>query len=269
MSAALLARRANAAVAAVRQRTTDQAQQLWSGLPDYSDEGLAIWLDQIVPLVTASQQTISLLTDLYISAVLSDMTGQTINPAGIPPEMGSGAALRNGVPPEVEYERPFKEIWYQLTQDKDFTNAVSIGEQRAFSMISTDLQLARTHAARYALEKSAPEAGVVGYRRVLTSDRACELCQIAATQRYRVSELMPIHANCTCGVAPITGSKDPGQKIDAAFAEGDSVGTNRNGSPTFPGIEVRHHGEIGPVLTVRGQAFRGPKDIPSAAETAA
>jgi hypothetical protein len=175
--------------------------------------------------------------------------------------MASGAALRNGVPPEIEYVRPFKEIWYQLSQDKDFAEAVGIGETRAMAMINTDLQLARTHSARYALGESGPSVGVVGYRRVPSSDSACSLCQIAATQRYHIQDLMPIHANCHCGIEPIEGTRKIGQKIDLKFA--DPV------PPDFPGLTVHENGEIGPVLTVKGQAFRGPSDIPSAAETAA
>lgn len=268
-----LAVRASAAVAAVRQRTLLAASSAWSSLPDYSDAGLALWLPQIVPLVTASQQVISTLTDIYIAEALSELSREAVSPVGIPAEMGSGAVLRNGVPPEIEYERPFKEIWYQLSQDKEFSQAVSLGEQRAMTMISTDLQLARTHSSRYALSQSGPKVGVVGYRRVLTSGRACALCQIASTQRYHLAELMPIHNNCTCGVAPITAERDPGQVIDSAFVHPDAEASDTSGkfSPYygFPGVAVHEHGEIGPVLTVKGQSFRGPSDIPSAAETAA
>lgn len=268
-----LAVRANAAVAAVRQRTLLAATSAWSSLPGYSDVGLAIWLSQIVPLVTASQQTISTLTDIYIAEALSELSREAVSPVGIPAEMASGAALRNGVTPEIEYERPFKEIWYQLSQDPDFSRAVSLGEQRAMTMISTDLQLARTHSSRYALTQSGPKVGVVGYRRVLTSARACALCHIASTQRYHLAELMPIHSNCSCGVAPITAERDPGQRIDKAFLHPDATASDTSGkfSPYygFPGATVREHGEIGPVLTVKGQSFRGPSDIPAAAETAA
>ena len=277
MSATALAQRSSAAVAAIRTRTTAQSRALWASLPDYSDDGLSLWLSQMVPLVIASQQTIATLTDIYLAAVLSQMTGQSVNPVGIPPETVSGAGVRNGLPPEAEWERPFKEIWYQLTQDKAFADAVQIGEQRMLSMLSTDLQLAQTHSARNVLSASGPKLGVVGYRRVITSMKACELCQVAATQRYKVEDLMPIHNNCTCGIAPITGKSDPGQVIDAHYAPDGAEydGWNKNAvrrydaSSVFPGVEIQQHGEIGPVLTVKGQAFRGPTDIPAAAETGA
>jgi hypothetical protein len=249
------------------------AQAAWSSVPDYKDDGLAAWLASIVPLMTASQQTIASLTDIYIAESLSELSQQTVNPVGIPAEMASGAVLRNGVSPEIEYERPFKEIWYQLSQDKDFADAVRLGEQRAMTMISTDLQLARTHSARYALSQSGPDLGVVGYRRVLGSGHSCELCQIASTQRYHIADLMPIHANCSCGVSPILDNRDPGQRIDKAYLSEEATASDQSGkfSPYFGRhiLEVRQHGELGPVLTVRDQAFRGPSDIPAAAETAA
>lgn len=156
MSAQALATASNAAVAAIRLRTLAQSKRLWASLPDYSDAGLALWLAQIVPLVTASQRTIATLTDIYIAAALSQMTGETVSPAGAPAEMVAGAALRNGVQPEVEYERPFHEIWYQLSQDKEFAEAVSLGEARMESMLKTDMQLARTHSARNALTEKGP-----------------------------------------------------------------------------------------------------------------
>jgi hypothetical protein len=279
VTADLLARQAQSAAADVRQRTTAAARLTWLSLPDYSDEGLAIWLSQVVPLVSASQQVIATLTDIYIAGVLSEMSGQHVSPIGIPAETASGPGVRNGLPMEDEYARPFKEIWFQLSQDKDFAQAVGIGEQRAMSMIATDLQLARTHSARYALTRSGPALGIVGYRRIITSAKACQLCQIASTQRYHIAELMPIHNNCSCGVAPINAEKDPGQRIDKAFIHPDAEASDASGkfapyyahpgSVIFPGLEVRQHGEIGPVLTVKGQAFRGPDDIPPAAETGA
>jgi hypothetical protein len=268
-----LAVRADAATAAIRTRTTQTAQSIWSALPDYSDAGLALWLDQIIPLMAASQQAVSTLTDLYIAEMLSALSRSTVSPIGIPAEMVTGSALRNGVTPEIEYERPFREIWYQLSQDKEFAQAVGLGEQRAMSMISTDLQLARTHTSRIALSESGPKLGVVGYRRVVGSFHSCNLCQIAATQRYHIAQLMPIHNNCSCGVAPITAEKDPGQSIDRAYLHEDAIASDTSGKyAQYYGnhiLEVHQHGEIGPVLTVRGQSFRGPSDIPSAAETAA
>lgn len=47
-----------------------------------------------------------------------------------------------------------------------------------------------------------PEQAIVGYERVPDGD-ACKLCNLAAGQRYRKPNLMPIHNRCGCGVRPL------------------------------------------------------------------
>lgn len=54
---------------------------------------------------------------------------------------------------------------------------------------------------------------VIGYRRVLTG-RSCVFCAAAATKVYRRGDLMPLHAHCDCGVAPIYGTGDPGKVVN-------------------------------------------------------
>lgn len=142
---------------------------------------------------------------------------------------------------------------------------------------------------------------VVGYRRVLTGRENCAMCVLASTQRYHVKDLLPIHPACDCAVAPIVGRDDPGQVINSVtVTEGSqAVTTTRGGADVFSGnqlvnlgelleplhddiakrfgisdrggrridyrklLTVHEHGEIGPVLTVKGQHFTGPDDIPN------
>lgn len=251
---------------------------LWARLPDHSNRGRDQFIREFVPVLLATQGAVASLTDAYLAAVVSEMASKVILPVGVPAEIATGAGVRNGVPPEIEYQRPFETVWYELSKGKDQPAAVAAGLNRAKAMVMTDVQLARTNAARHVLSRIGPKTGIAGYRRVLTSLRACELCQIASTQRYHISDLMPIHNRCTCGIAPIHAGEDPGQVIDQGLMhpEAESVGENAKGVPvfehnfvTFPGLTVHQHGEIGPVLTVKGQEFRGPSDIPPTAETAA
>jgi hypothetical protein len=112
------------------------------------------------------------------------------------------------------------------------------------------------------------DARVVGYRRVLSPGENCALCAIAATQRYRREDLMPIHSGCRCDVAPIYGTHDPGQVIaeeqynaltsliDEKFGE-DGWDKNRPNRL----IRVNMHGEHGPTLGWRDQSFTGPADL--------
>ena len=152
------------------------------------------------------------------------------------------------------------------------------GQERLDSLAATDLQLAKTHTAQQALSR---DARVVGYRRVLEGTYSCGLCIVASTQRYRKAELMPVHPGCDCDVVPIYGDRDPGRLINAgALADVHAAVKDRfgvdseaaraipriydgKGDPTlYRDVIVTHnHGEIGPVLGVRGQDFTGPADL--------
>jgi hypothetical protein len=68
-----------------------------------------------------------------------------------------------------------------------------------------DVQLSM-RATATAIFTADPE--VIGYRRIPNSG-ACDLCLIAAQNRYSTGQLMPIHPHCGCGVAPITARHDP------------------------------------------------------------
>lgn len=98
---------------------------------------------------------------------------------------------------------------------------------------------------------------IVGYRRVPAGGNVCELCLTAATQRYHRDDLMPIHPGCSCDVEPLYGSEDPGQVIDLVTSDTGEPAAVDNPSD----VVVQDHGELGPVLAVRGQAFRGPDDL--------
>jgi hypothetical protein len=84
--------------------------------------------------------------------------------------------------------------------------------------------------------------------------------------------LLPIHPGCDCGEQPIYGTEDPGQIINEQLLEAthDAIETrfgfserSGRGELDYRLIEVREHGELGPLLTVRGQHFDGPSSIPN------
>src|SRR5690606_24150496 len=151
-------------------------------------------VDAVTPVALGGQQRIVALTDAYMAA-LATVSGYPQTPEGIPAAAATGAALR-GVEPREVYRRAGVTVWTALAEQES---------------LSTDLQLARTHAAQW---RQSRDSTVVGYRRVLSSGRNCALCVIASTQRYNRGELMPIHPGCGCTVAEIRGSVDPGQVID-------------------------------------------------------
>ena len=109
----------------------------------------------------------------------------------------------------------------------------------------------------------------MGYIRTLTGRENCALCYVASTQRYNRKDLLPIHPKCDCGEMPIYGTQDPGQVIDEARLEAthDSIaqrfGTSARDARSidYSSIKIQQNGELGPVLTVRGQKFTGPNQI--------
>lgn len=257
------------AVTAAQARLRDRLLALVLGLFD----GLGSWRDAdrdrfvaiVVPLVAGAQRQAAALMDAYLAAMRADITGVPVRPAGAIPDL---AALRGGVDPAEVYSRPFHDVWSELADGKDFSQALAAGHQRTWQLTTTDLQLAKTHAARQVLEA---DEDVVGYRRVLKGAGSCGLCVVASTQRYHRSQLLPIHPGCDCGVAPIIGRTDPGQVINgplldqahAAIADrfGTRSTTGRQGLDYRDLLITHEHGEIGPVLARRGDAFTGPADL--------
>lgn len=179
------------------------------------------------------------------------------------------AALRNGVDTQTVYRRPFVDLWTALTAGKTMTEAIDAGAFRARSLATTEIQLARRNAG---LQARGANDRIVGYVRTLTGRENCALCYVASTQRYRKADLLPIHPGCDCGEQPIYGTEDPGQVINEQLLEatheaieerfGFSERSGR-GEIDYRLIEVRDNGELGPVLTVRGQNFTGPEDLPN------
>jgi hypothetical protein len=251
--------RLDAAYAAQVKTTRARVEQFVQGrfaAGQYRDEDLVRFLNQVVPVVKAGQRQVSALTDAYLSRVLTEALGAPIAPRG-----PIDTSMLRGVPDDTVYTRPFVTVRTELAAGKPYAQAVKAGAARAMDIVATDMQLAKTHTARSILGQT---SGVVGYERVLTGAQSCALCYVASTQRYHVEDLLPIHPGCDCGVAPIV---DTGQQIiypDRLAATHQAV-EDRLGSQD-PGarapdyrkqIVVHEHGEIGPVLAVRGQHFAG------------
>lgn len=220
-------------------------------------------MNRVLPTVLGAQRSIASLTDAYLSQVSALVVGGSAAPLGIPTAEVSGAALR-GVDPRDVYRRPAVELYTSLSEGKPFDQAVKDGLRRLVSVSMTDLQLAKTHTARRVFEA---DDRVSGHRRTLTGSENCGICRVAATQRYHREDLQPIHPGCDCGVAPIYGDFDPGHVIDKqGLADVHDAVAERFGESASDAREidyrklilVENHGEIGPVLTVKGQHFDGP-----------
>lgn len=255
--------------AALRDQLTRYVLALWASLGSYRAAQVRTFTAQLLPVVQGAISQMQALTSGYLAS-LSGLTGTSSTPAAVTPlTVGS---VRSGADPVEVYGRPFHLVWRQLhdlapLNAERVDQAIQAGADRAVQTALTDTQLAKTYTAQQVLTRS---RHVVGYRRVLEGPHSCGLCVIASTQRYHKGELMPIHPSCDCAVAPIIGDSDPGQVINqplldkAHAAIRDTFGTSDAGGRA---LDYRHllithvHGELGPVLAVRGRPFAGPSNI--------
>lgn len=251
--------------ATIRSRVVTAVTAAFNGLGSWRDADIERFTSVVVPLVLGAQRQMVSLTDAYLAAVLSDMLGATVRPAGGEPLVGS--VVRGGTEPAEVYARPIRTVWRSLADGHDLPAALDAARLRLWQITTTDLQLAKTHAAANVM---AADGRVVGYRRVLTGPHSCGLCVVASTQRYHRGDLMPLHPGCDCGVVPIVGHDDPGHVLNAPlldqahaaiaerFGTADATGHK---AIDYRNLLVTHeHGEIGPVLARRGDHFEGPRE---------
>lgn len=260
--AAAISERQIAATRQVRTRVLDALAALWGGLDGWRDDDLDRFLATALPLVEAGQRQTGALTVLWL--------GQLLEEAGIAvPDVDLDAATDvRPIGKREEYARPFVEVRTVLAQGGTLTEAVQRGGRRLQTLAATDMQLTKTHTSRQITSR---QDGFEFYRRTLTGNQSCGLCVVASTQRYFKEDLLPIHPGCDCGVVPIVGDFDPGQVIDPQSLEQvhkrieERFGTSDRGARApvdYRDAIVTHtHGEIGPVIAVRGQKFTGPDDI--------
>lgn len=259
----------------IRVDVDEWIQQFWLDF----DLSNAVEVEQAVPLIAgrveAASMRVAASTDMYLSSTIAVATGTTPRVLGVSIEDVATFALR-GISSSVMYRRPMNAVFASLAAGVGVESARALGMERMRKIAATNIQLAKTHTARSRMRK---EDGIAGYRRVLNGPKNCGLCIVASTQRYHVGDLQPIHPGCDCTVAPIIGDRDPGQVIDPGRLENAhgaleaTFGKSDSGARQFASIDdeiiwyrdvlvVNQHGEIGPVLGVRGHSWRNADDYP-------
>jgi hypothetical protein len=321
------------ALARVRGGLVQMLIELFLESKSWREADAERFVNRAVPLVEGAQRAAATLTDDFVSRMVADQTDRPFRPRGVDYARVTGPAVRNGVDPRAVYRRPYEEVWRSLAETeklvekrrsslddaldaaeelgraprretrveiddsgwtererKPLTAAVSGGERRVKLAALTDVELAVTHTAR---ERMTEEPEIRFYRRVLTGAESCGLCIIASTQRYRKRDLLPIHPNCDCVVAPIIGEQDPGRAINSTRVSDDAspTGETADGVPIYSADDaldtefltrevhdairetfgemafdarqidyrkillVEQHGELGPTLTVARHHF--------------
>lgn len=264
------------ATAQLRSTTLDMLRRLWASLGTWHRPDVERFTPSAAAILDAAQQHMGSLTAAYLTRY-AELRGEHLS---VTPVVDL-AELRGGVDRATELERPFVDVWTALRDGKPLDVAVQQGGKRLDDIAGTDLQLAKTHTAKAALGS---DERIVGYRRVLEGPSSCGLCIVSSTLRYHREDLMPVHPGCDCDVEPIYGTHDPGRLINAGRLEDvhaaidDTFGTSSSAARLIPGVYddkrkpvnyrdviiTHEHGEIGPVLGIRGQDFTGPGDIPPA-----
>lgn len=133
-------------------------------------------------------------------------------------------------------------------------------EERLSTIVSDDITATARDEAQKVL-RAAP--AVIGYRRVIhpefSKTGTCGLCIAAASRFYTKGELMPLHGNCKCTISPLTKDRDLGLQLN----EDDLKRLYAAAGSTYADdlkritVEVRENGELGPILTRKGEHFRG------------
>lgn len=248
-------------VDAVRRQVEAAARARWAELDgDYSRAAVRAMAGALAPIVQAG----AVQTAAAASAHMTARERVLFGAADATPVRQADLVDLRGVPDVVALERAGTGARVALIEGATRAAAARDGERRLVSIATTAVQLAKREQSRRAVMRSIE---TVGYRRIPEGPYNCALCIVASTQRYHKRDLLPIHPACDCDVEPIYGREDPGQVIDRDRLElthdmvaerfGEEARDHRDARSGPAGdyrnlIVVRQHGELGPVLTVRG-----------------
>ena len=214
----------------------------WRNLPAHNEANLAQFFSAVLPVVQSAKRSSVVLTAAYLARAAERQ------PEGLDVD-DILSRLRNGVPAEEVYRRPFIGMWQALGEGQTYADAFEKGLARAVSTAAMDVQLAMRGTA---------EALDTGYGYVRVADgNACAFCQ-EVDGAYVKGEgyAMALHNNCGCSLEPLSEPHE-----GAVFLpNGTKVREYQYGALTDT-VAVHEHGELGAVLTAAGQNFTSEQDI--------
>ena len=194
-----------------------------------------------LPIVGAGQARAVALTSAYLSKRLD------LPPMGLTVPNLVGANVRNGTDPETVYKRAFIQTWAELAKSGDYQKAIQIGLNRIESSAEMDIALSARAATLDFGSMSTEE--ITGWVRVADGD-ACAFCSEIDGAVTGPDEPQPLHDRCGCTSDPITRNIPAPDGADSVGV-GDTVGDT----------EIQEHGELGPVITRRGDNFTSEADL--------
>jgi hypothetical protein len=225
----------------------------------YSDPDVARLVVRLVRLTRSGAKQTATVTDAYLARALALISGRRVRPVGA----ANLDNLRQKVAPAEVYERLAVQYRFLVAQEVPPAEALHRVTERAAVMAEMDTQLAYRAQSRKFMEDNEVE----GWRRVvrpeLSRSGSCGLCVVAADRIYSRQELLAVHERCKCEVLPILDGVDPGKTLNDEDLKAlyDAAGGNTGKALKRVRVGVEEHGELGPVLRVADQKFRGPSEV--------
>lgn len=207
--------------------------QLFNGLGSWHKPDAARFAARAVPMVEGAQTVLANLTSTYVASVASDALQQPVAPPPIP----RTARLRlRQVDPQEVYQRPFTEAYTALADGKTLDEALGRARVRLREVAEGDMQQVYSESSRAAMQGLREDQRPTGWRRVPVGQFTCAFCLVAATQRYRIEELNPIHPGCVpagtkvraYGVLGATRRRYSGELTVVTTATGDQISVTPN-----------------------------------------
>jgi hypothetical protein len=246
----------------------DYIEALWGALSSWQQSDVDSFAKDASSAVASSQEQMADLTASFLTEYRSLALGSAPRTARVNPRRYT--ALR-GVDPLEVYRRPGETVRWKQSEGKTLEEAVHAASLRAVNLATTDLQLAKRNVSADLLKA---DSKAIAWRRQLEGSYSCGLCIVASTNTYHRDQLLPIHHGCDCSVQPVydedelTEHETSADKTLAAAHDviRDTFGTASADARTAGDyrdlIIVHNHGELGPVLGVRGQHWVSPGQLP-------
>lgn len=222
----------------LRQQLADNValivRRLWERLDTPYDSALAAdFVTNVVRAVRAGQVQTSALTEAYLAQSVAVMTGDNV-PLGL-----DHSKYPRPVAADAVYERSLMSWRYLVSIGKDLQQAKQEAAERLLLTADTDLTLSMRDTASQFMNAH----NIERYHRVTRGENSCDLCYLASGRTYFRKDLLPIHNRCRCAVVPDISS------INLQQINGVKTDVTQQ-------YVTRHHGELGPILTVKGEHFR-------------
>lgn len=256
------------ALAQTRQAVRMQVEQHYRALPSLRDEHVPGFVDHTVRIVQAGQQRAIALTSAHMSNQVGLKTPTALNTAKIIEN------IRNGVKAEDVYARPI--ITARAGIEKlGFAQAFEKGLVRLLATAEMDVAMAARDASADFGALNTDQ--VIGFERVADPD-CCDFCTEIDGAKVYNADPAPLHNNCGCTLEAITkdrlgelSAKRQDEIVREDLAREFGAGTGTYFRDTWETVvnersngitEVQQHGEMGPVITARGDSFTGLDDLP-------